>query len=85
MMDVGMVRLPFRGWYLIGDGQDMELNGALPDHVVWPGLEELPRGKDVQIEKAVSVLKEDVKAFQAKPQPKPIKATERPPLPPLDR
>jgi tricorn protease len=84
VMDVGMIRLPFRGWYLIGDGQDMELNGAKPDHVLWPALEQLPRGKDVQIEKAVEELAKDVKAFLAKPQPKPIKATERQPLKPLD-
>ena len=78
-----MIRLPFRGWHLVGDGEDMELNGAKPDHVLWPALEEMPRGKDVQMEKAVAVLLEDVKAV--KPQPKPIKATERPPLQPLEK
>jgi tricorn protease len=85
VMDVGTIRLPFRGWHLVGDGQDMELNGAQPDHVVWPGLEEMPRGTDHQIEKAVAVLLEDVKADKAKSQPKLIKATDRPPPPPLDR
>jgi tricorn protease len=84
VMDIGVIRLPFRGWHLLGDGQDMELNGAVPDHIVWPGLEELPKGKDVQIEKAVAVLLEDVKADQAKPKPKLIKATDRPPQPVLD-
>jgi tricorn protease len=83
VMDVGMIRLPFRGWHLVGDGEDMELNGAKPDHILWPGLEEMPKGKDVQMEKAVAVLLEDVKA--AKSQPKLIKATDRPPLPSLDR
>jgi tricorn protease len=85
VMDVGTIRLPFRGWHLVGDGQDMELNGAKPDQIVWPNLEEMPKGKDVQIEKAVAVLTDDVKSEKAKPQPKLIKATERPSLPPLDR
>lgn len=74
IMDVGFLRLPFRGWYLVGDGKDMELNGAVPHHIVWPGLQELPRGKDVQIEKAVAVLLEDVKKEKARPLPELKKA-----------
>ncbi len=85
VMDVGMIRLPFRGWFLRDDGQDMELNGAVPDQIVWPGLEEMPRGKDVQLETAVKLLQEDVQAEKAKPQPKRVKATDRPALPPLDK
>ncbi len=77
IMDVGFIRLPGRGWHLIGDGEDMELNGAVPHHVVWPEPGQMPRGKDVQIEKAVSVLLADVKAWQERPQPKLRKATDR--------
>jgi tricorn protease len=77
IMDVGTLRLPGRGWHLIGDGSDMELNGAVPDVLVWPQPCELPRGHDVQLEKALEVLREDVKAWKARPRPPLVKASER--------
>jgi tricorn protease len=78
IMDVGFLRLPTRGWYLVDSGEDMELHGAAPHHLVWPEPGQMPRGKDVQIAKAVAVLREDVTAWQQRPQPKLKKATERP-------
>lgn len=78
IMDVGFLRMPFRGWYVVADGQDMELNGAVPHHIVWPQPTELPRGTDVQLAKAVEVLLADVKAWKERPQPKLQKAMERP-------
>jgi tricorn protease len=80
IMDAGFLRLPFRGWFLTGDGQDMELNGAKPDHVAWPKPGQLARGQDVQLDKAVAVLLDDVKAWKSRPQPKLMKATERAPV-----
>ncbi len=80
IMDMGMLRLPGRGWYLLNDGRDMELNGAVPDHVVWPQPGDMPRGKDAQLAKAVQVLMGDVKAWKEKPRPPLQKATERPAL-----
>ncbi len=77
IMEVAGLRLPFRGWYLPEDGQDMELNGAVPHHVLWPKPGELPAGKDTQLEKAVEVLQAEVVQWLARPQPKLIKATER--------
>src|SRR5262249_19080776 len=77
IMDVGTLRLPARGWFVIDTGEDMELNGAVPDHVVWPEPLQLTQGKDVQIDKAVLVLLADVKAAKAKPQPLLRKATGR--------
>jgi len=77
IMDVGFLRKPFRGWYLINDGQDMELNGAMPHHVVWPHPADLPKGKDDQLTKAIEVLKADVKKWKANPLPKLINASER--------
>ena len=62
IMDVGFLRLPFRGWFLLDTGEDMELNGCVPDHVVWPLPGELPAGTDRQLEKAVEVLAADVEA-----------------------
>ena len=72
VFDMGELRTPFRGWYSIHTGEDYELNGAAPDHVVWPEPGEITAGKDRQLEKAVEVLLRDVAAV--KPLPKPINA-----------
>ena len=58
--DVGMMRMPFRGWFLPNTGEDMEMNGAMPDHVIWPQPGELPQGIDRQLEKAVEVLSQEI-------------------------
>jgi len=76
LMGLARVRVPMRGWYLL-DGEDMERNGCVPDHVIWPLPGEMPAGKDRQLEKAVEVLLEDVKAWKARPRPKLRKASER--------
>ncbi len=77
IMDVGTLRLPFRGWYGVETGLDMELNGAVPDHVLWPVPGDLAKGKDTQLEKAVEVLKADVEKFNARPRPKLLKSSQR--------
>jgi tricorn protease len=79
IMDVGTLRLPGRGWYGLNDGKDMELNGAQPDHIVWPKPGDMARGVDAQLAKAVEVLSKDVETWKKRPQPKLIKATERKP------
>jgi len=58
--DLGTMRMPFRGWFLLGSGEDMEMHGAVPDHILWPQPGELPQGVDRQLEKAVSVLTEEI-------------------------
>jgi tricorn protease len=77
IMDLGFLRLPGRGWFVLDTGQDMELNGAVPDHIVWPEPHARDTGADPQLEKAIEVLLKDVETFKARPQPKLIKATER--------
>jgi tricorn protease len=77
IMDVGFLRLPFRGWYVIDTGEDMELHGAVPHHIVWPEPGDMPQGKDAQLMKGVDVLLADVKAWKDRPQPKLKRATER--------
>ncbi len=77
IMDVGTLRVPFRGWYSIADGEDMELHGAQPDHLIWPQPGEMPRGVDPQLAKAIEVLQADVAAWKARPRPKLRKASER--------
>lgn len=77
VMDVGTVRLPFRGWYLKSDGEDMELNGAVPDVIIWPQPTEIPNGIDHQLEKAVEVLQSEIEQWKAQERPPLRKATER--------
>jgi tricorn protease len=60
--DVGTMRMPFRGWFVAGTGMDMELNGAVPDHILWPLPGEIPAGIDKQLEKAVAVLQKELAA-----------------------
>ncbi len=77
IMDLGTLRMPGRGWFLIDTGEDMELNGAMPDHVVWPEPADFARGVDAQLDKAVEVLSSDVQEAAARPRPKLRKASER--------
>lgn len=62
LLDGSFIRMPTRGWYLAGDGSDMELNGCEPDVVLWNA----PDGNDDQLVKGVEVLLDDVKAEDAK-------------------
>lgn len=75
--DIGFLRLPFRGWFLKENGEDMELFGAVPDVIIWPNPGDMPAGKDDQLVKAIELLKSDVAAEKAKAKPKLRKATER--------
>ena len=62
--DVGTIRVPFRGWFVLGTGEDMEMNGAVPDVTIWPAPGEIPTGTDRQLTKAVELLLEDVEAVE---------------------
>ncbi len=64
IMDVGSLRIPFRGWYRLSDGKDMELNGAIPDLIVWPEPSDQKSGRDRQIEAGVKMLTEEIAAKQ---------------------
>ena len=77
IMDLGTLRLPGRGWFLTETGEDMELNGAVPQFVVWPDPADFAKGSDAQLAKAVEVLSADVKVEAAKPKPRLRKASER--------
>jgi len=71
VLGMGMIRMPSRGWFLPGDGRDMERNGCVPDVPIWlePG-DDVDVALDRQLDKAVEVLLEDVKAFEERPRPK---------------
>jgi tricorn protease len=77
IMDLGTLRMPGRGWFLLGTGEDLEMNGAVPDHLVWPQPGSLAPRDDAQLKKAVEVLRADVEAAKRKPAPTLRKATER--------
>lgn len=61
LIDGSFLRLPYRGWYVISTGLNMEGNGAEPDIVVkeLPGDEAMR--KDRQLEKAIEVLLKEIK------------------------
>jgi tricorn protease len=77
IMDLGLLRLPTRGWFILDSGEDMELNGAVPHYTLWPHPADFARGFDAQLSKAVEVLSADVKEDAQRPRPKLRKATER--------
>ncbi|MCO6458221.1 MAG: hypothetical protein J5I93_23190, partial [Pirellulaceae bacterium] len=77
IMDAGLLRMPFRGWFVAGTGEDMELRGAVPDHILWPAPGELPAGVDRQLTKALEVLRADVEAAGQRARPPLIKASQR--------
>ena len=63
LLDLGKLRLPHRGWFLL-DGTDMEEQGAVPGITVWNTPEDEVNGYDRQLEKAIEVLKEDVELYR---------------------
>ncbi|MEM8886053.1 MAG: S41 family peptidase, partial [Planctomycetota bacterium] len=69
IMGFGFLRLPFRGWFVAGDGQDMELAGAVPDVVIWPQPEEWAKGVDRQLSKGIDLLLADVQTERERPRP----------------
>lgn len=77
ILDLGTLRMPGRGWYLIDTGEDMELNGAVPDVVLWPDPAEEVAGQDRQLETAIRLLAEDVQAWKDRPLPALRKASQR--------
>jgi tricorn protease len=70
LVDGSSVRMPTRGWYLITTGEDMELNGCLPDVALWNA----PGGQDLQLQRAVQALADGVAKAHSKPKPEPVPA-----------
>lgn len=70
IMDVGRLRLPFRAWFLLNDGEDMELNGCKPHVTIWPEPGDWPKGVDTQLDKSIEMLLADVAEWNQRPRPK---------------
>lgn len=68
ILDVGMVSVPRRGWFL-PNGIDMEHQACIPDIIVPVAPGAIPAGKDPQLEKAIQVLEEEIKADESSPEP----------------
>lgn len=77
ILDIGRLRLPFRGWFRVTDGEDMELAGAVPDVIIWPAPSDWPAGIDEQLSTSVTLLLEDVEAWKALPRPELRRASDR--------
>lgn len=58
--EVGELQIPFRGWFHAETGEDLELNGAVPDVVVPFLPEDQAKGEDPQLEAAMRVLLKEV-------------------------
>jgi tricorn protease len=73
LSDGSFVRVPGRGWFVLGTGLDMELNGCMPDHRVEQGPADEVEGRDPQLEKAIEVGLELAEEAEADPKPKLIR------------
>ena len=60
LLDGSRIRVPFRGWYTIPGGVDMELNGAIPDVVVRSLPADEEQQLDRQLEATIQRLLEDL-------------------------
>jgi tricorn protease len=54
--DVGTLQIPFRGWYHAGNGRNLDMNGAQPDHPVDLTPADEDAARDPQLDKAIEVL-----------------------------
>ncbi|GBD94867.1 hypothetical protein BMS3Abin05_02483 [bacterium BMS3Abin05] len=66
LIDGSLFRIPFRGWYTLPNGVNMELHGAKPDVLVWDKPGDTDKQIDRQLETAVKVLSKEVKTRRRK-------------------
>jgi tricorn protease len=59
--DVGELQVPFRGWFHARTGMNLDLNGAQPDLSVNLTPADQDAGHDPQLEKALEVIREEVR------------------------
>lgn len=77
VLDVGEIRMPRRGWFRLEDGRDMERQPCVPDVIVGNAPEDVPAGRDPQLERAVEELLKTIESDAGKGFPKPDYARER--------
>ena len=57
--EVGDLQIPFRGWYDVETGKDLELNGAVPDVLVDLGPADQVMDRDPQLDEAIRLLEKE--------------------------
>ena len=62
LIDGSTFRIPYRGWYVIGNRINMENNGAIPDIIVADMPGDVVAGVDRQLKRAVAELLTSLKA-----------------------
>ena len=67
--DVGVLQVPFRGWFHAETGENLDLNGAKPDHPVSLTPADENAGRDPQLEKALEVIREEIRRAEKPIQP----------------
>ncbi len=77
VLDAGQIRMPHRGWFRLDDGRDMELQPCIPDVVVVNDPEDVPSGRDPQLERAVEELLKDIDSATEQTLPVPVYASEQ--------
>jgi tricorn protease len=81
LVDGSIFRVPRTGVYTL-KGVNMEREGVMPDVVVEPNPDQLARGQDIQLDRAVEVLAQDVAAWKkAHPGVAFVPRDRRPPTP----
>ena len=77
IMDVGVLRRPYRGWFVRSTGQDMELNGRRAGRDRLAAADGASRRPGSATHRAIRELERSVKQWQAEGEPELIKATQR--------
>ncbi len=68
--DAGELQVPFRGWFEIDSGKNLDLNGAKPDFPVALTPADEDAGRDPQLAKALEILAAQVAKAKPLPEPK---------------
>ena len=62
LIDGSRFRVPYRGWYVITTGLNMEGNGCIPDIIVPEFPQDIEKGIDRQLERAVKELLKEIQS-----------------------
>jgi tricorn protease len=72
--EVGVLQVPFRGWFHADTGRDLELNGAVPDLDVPIGPQQQAEGVDPQLEAALRLIRQQIASRSGEVVPTPKSA-----------
>ena len=61
LIDGSRFRVPYRGWYVITTGLNMEGNGCIPDIIVPDFPQDIEKGIDRQLERAIKELLKEIR------------------------